>query len=80
MPTKTMFDKIWERHAILEEDDETLLYVDRCLLHEGSSHTFENAPAREMRPPLCHPERNRGTAAIAHIGGCPSTALGMTVM
>ena len=35
MPAKTMFDKIWERHAILEEDDETLLYVDRCLLHEG---------------------------------------------
>jgi hypothetical protein len=22
MPAKTMFDKIWERHAILEEDDE----------------------------------------------------------
>jgi len=79
MPAKTMFDKIWERHAILEEDDETLLYVDRCLLHEGSSHTFANL--RETATPVARakqvfafadhyvpsdPEqRSRGTSAIA---------------
>ena len=38
---KTMFDKIWDRHAITTEQDETLLYVARCLIHEGSRHTFD---------------------------------------
>jgi 3-isopropylmalate/(R)-2-methylmalate dehydratase large subunit len=37
---KTMFEKIWARHAIARDDDETLLYVDRCLFHEGSTHSF----------------------------------------
>jgi 3-isopropylmalate/(R)-2-methylmalate dehydratase large subunit len=35
MPT-TLVDKIWARHAVSVLDgNETLLYVDRCLLHEG---------------------------------------------
>jgi len=38
---RTMFDKIWARHAITSEQDETLLYVARCLIHEGSRHTFD---------------------------------------
>jgi 3-isopropylmalate/(R)-2-methylmalate dehydratase large subunit len=42
MPSlRTMFDKIWDRHAITTEQDETLLYVARCLIHEGSRHTFD---------------------------------------
>ena len=36
MPPQTLVDKIWARHAIAVLDgNETLLYVDRCLLHEG---------------------------------------------
>lgn len=35
-----MFEKIWERHVIAEEEGELLLYVDRALFHEGSSHAF----------------------------------------
>jgi 3-isopropylmalate/(R)-2-methylmalate dehydratase large subunit len=50
-----MFDKIWERHAIVSDEEETLLYVDRCLIHEGSSHTF--ASLRETRTPVAHPEQ-----------------------
>jgi len=38
---RTMFDKIWQRHAITSEQDETLLYVARCVIHEGSRHTFD---------------------------------------
>lgn len=39
---RTMFDKIWDRHVITETTDgDVLLYVDRCLIHEGSSHAFE---------------------------------------
>ena len=42
MPSpSTMFDKIWRRHVITAEQDETLLYVARCLIHEGSRHTFD---------------------------------------
>jgi 3-isopropylmalate/(R)-2-methylmalate dehydratase large subunit len=34
---KTMFEKIWDRHVVLERDDgQTLLYVDRHLCHDGS--------------------------------------------
>jgi len=37
-----MFDKLWSAHVVAEEaDDETLLYVDRCLIHEGARHAFE---------------------------------------
>ena len=40
MTTLTMFDKIWNRHVVAEEEGERLLYVDRALIHEGSSHAF----------------------------------------
>jgi hypothetical protein len=40
MTAQTMFDKIWSRHEVAEEDGELLLYVDRALIHEGSSHAF----------------------------------------
>ena len=33
----TLFDKIWDRHAILASDDATLLYIDRHLVHEVTS-------------------------------------------
>jgi 3-isopropylmalate/(R)-2-methylmalate dehydratase large subunit len=41
MTAQTMFDKIWGRHAILAEEGESLLYIDRALIHEGSSHAFD---------------------------------------
>ena len=40
MTMQTMFEKIWKRHAITEEEGEILLLVDRALIHEGSSHAF----------------------------------------
>ena len=43
---KTMFDKIWERHVVeSSEDGDSLLYVDRCLIHEGSNHAFDKIQA-----------------------------------
>jgi homoaconitase/3-isopropylmalate dehydratase large subunit len=36
---RTLFDKVWEKHIVAQEEDETLLYVDRCLIHEGSPRT-----------------------------------------
>jgi 3-isopropylmalate/(R)-2-methylmalate dehydratase large subunit len=45
MSPRTMFEKIWQRHVLSEEEGETLLYVDRALIHEGSSHVFEQLEA-----------------------------------
>ncbi|HTE14090.1 MAG TPA: 3-isopropylmalate dehydratase large subunit [Burkholderiales bacterium] len=36
----TLFEKIWNRHVIAEEEGELLLHVDRAFFHEGSSHAF----------------------------------------
>ncbi len=37
---RTLYDKIWDQHAMVTEEGETLLYIDRALFHEGSSHAF----------------------------------------
>jgi len=35
MATKTLFDKIWDRHVVkVMPDGTTLLYIDRHLVHE----------------------------------------------
>ncbi|WP_460490330.1 3-isopropylmalate dehydratase large subunit [Bordetella tumbae] len=36
-----MFDKVWQRHAILERDGATLLHVGRHLVHDGSRNAFQ---------------------------------------
>jgi 3-isopropylmalate/(R)-2-methylmalate dehydratase large subunit len=49
-----MFEKIWSRHAVVARDDgQTLLYIDRHLLHEGSHHAFDMLRKRglEVRRP-----------------------------
>ena len=47
---QTMFEKIWQQHVIAEEEDEALLYVDRCLIHEGSRHTFDQMDEEGRSP------------------------------
>ena len=37
---RTLFEKIWERHMVLELDGQTLVYVDRHLIHDGSRRAF----------------------------------------
>ena len=38
---KTIFKKIWESHEVVKRDDgQSLLYVDRHVLHDGSFHAF----------------------------------------
>ena len=51
---RTMFDKIWDRHAILDSDDgQTLLHIDRHLLTDGSFHGFNmlEANGHDVRRP-----------------------------
>lgn len=51
----TLLDKIWDRHVVTQQGEETLLYVDRCLIHEGSRHSF-NHIERDGRP-LAEPNK-----------------------
>lgn len=52
---KTLFDKVWDNHVVAREEEETLLYVDRCLIHEGSRHTFDTLHERGLA--VAHPEK-----------------------
>ena len=58
---QTLFEKIWQRHAIVaRQDGETLIAVDRHYVHEGSRHAFEVLAERGL--PLRRPDRTFGTA------------------
>jgi len=47
----TLLDKIWSRHRIFErEDGQTLLYVDRHYLQDGSGPAFEMLRQRGLKP------------------------------
>jgi 3-isopropylmalate/(R)-2-methylmalate dehydratase large subunit len=52
-----MFDRIWARHVVAEgPGGQSLLYVDRHLLHEGSAAAFARlgrSGRRVRRPDLC---------------------------
>jgi 3-isopropylmalate/(R)-2-methylmalate dehydratase large subunit len=45
--TQTLFDKVWAAHEIARgEDGESLLWVDRHFVHEGSFHAFNRLAER----------------------------------
>ncbi len=45
--TRTLFDKLWDAHVIAtREDGESLLWVDRHFVHEGSHHAFRQLDAK----------------------------------
>ncbi len=49
-PGRTMFEKIWSPHVVAEDPGgQALLYIDRHLLHEGSTHAFARL-AKKGRP------------------------------
>lgn len=46
---RTLFDKIWDRHVIVEkEGGPSLLYIDRDIIHEGSFHAFADLRKRGL--------------------------------
>ncbi|MBW6401640.1 3-isopropylmalate dehydratase large subunit [Roseomonas sp. HJA6] len=48
---RTMFEKIWDRHRVLERPDgQVLLYVDRHLIHDGSEPAFDMLRRRGLKP------------------------------
>jgi 3-isopropylmalate/(R)-2-methylmalate dehydratase large subunit len=61
MSGKTLYDKIWDAHAVGQDGEETLLYVDLHLIHEVTTpQAF--AGLREARRPVRRPDR---TLAVA---------------
>ena len=57
----TIIDKLWDSHAVLtREDGQTLLWIDRHLLHEGSFHAFDQLAKRGAA--VAHPELTFGIA------------------
>jgi len=53
---RTLFGKVWDVHEVVSrEDGQTLLWVDRHFVHEGSHHAFDKlraSGARVARPDL----------------------------
>ena len=56
----TLFEKVWRRHAILERDGQTLLWIDRHFAHEGSFHAFDKL--RASGRPVFAPGQTFGVA------------------
>ncbi len=55
MNGRTLFEKLWAQHVILEDrDGASLLWVDRHLVHEGSHHAFAKLAARDL--PVAEPD------------------------
>jgi 3-isopropylmalate/(R)-2-methylmalate dehydratase large subunit len=45
---RTLFDKIWDSHVVLARGEQSLLYIDRHLVHDGSFHAFNMLRARGL--------------------------------
>lgn len=48
MNGKTLFEKIWNRHVVTEQNGQTLLYIDRHLCHDGSWSAFKRLRERGL--------------------------------
>lgn len=48
-PPRSLFDKVWSKHAILTRDSgPSLMYIDRHMLHDGSFHAFMKMHERAL--------------------------------
>ena len=60
-PPTTLVDKLWNGHAITtREDGQTLLFIDRHILHEGSFHAFNQV--RDRGAAVARPDLTFGIA------------------
>ncbi len=59
--TRTLFDKLWQSHEIVRRDDgQSLLWVDRHFVHEGSFHGFDKLRGRGSK--VARPDLTFGIA------------------
>lgn len=58
---RTLFDKVWDAHEIVRDDDgRSLLWIDRHFVHEGSFHAFNKVADRDL--PVARPDLTFGIA------------------
>lgn len=58
---RTLFGKVWDAHAVVTRGDgQTLLWIDRHFVHEGSHHAFGKLRARCA--PVTRPDLTFGVA------------------
>src|SRR3954469_15620014 len=67
---RTLYDKIWQEHRIVEgADGQTLLHVARHLVHDGSVHAFEFLRDRGLkvrRPDQVFATPDHGVSTLVH--------------
>ena len=67
---RTLYDKIWQAHKIVEgADGQTLLHVARHLVHDGSVHAFEFLRDRGLkvrRPDQVFATPDHGVSTLVH--------------
>ena len=71
---RTLFEKIWERHKVVERDGQTLLYIDRHFIHDGSHRAFEmqmEFDFRDREQRVSHERRPR----TSHASRCSTTSV-----
>ena len=57
---RTLFEKIWSAHEVVRDDTgQSLLYIDRNLIHEGSRNPFQVLAAKNL--PVRRPDRTFAT-------------------
>ena len=58
---RTLFDKLWDSHVIVTRDDgQSLIWIDRHFLHEGSHHAFDKL--RQRGASVARPDLSFGVA------------------
>jgi 3-isopropylmalate/(R)-2-methylmalate dehydratase large subunit len=61
MTPRTLIDKLWDAHVVLQrEDGAALVFVDRHFVHEGSFHGFDQLRGRGRR--VARPDLTFGVA------------------
>lgn len=57
----TLFDKVWRAHEVhRSESGQSLLWIDRHFVHEGSFHAFNKLAERQL--PVARPDLTFGIA------------------
>ncbi|HET7672626.1 MAG TPA: aconitase family protein, partial [Burkholderiales bacterium] len=68
---RTLYEKIWDAHRIVDGDDgQTLLHVARHLVHDGSVHAFEFLRDRGLkvrRPDQIFATPDHGVSTKSHV-------------
>ena len=61
MTAKTLYEKLWESHLVDDNTNNSLIYIDRQLIHEVTSpQAFEGLSIRGIKPR--HPEKHLAVA------------------